>query len=343
MSNEDAGLGAVAAHEPDTESTAASTSTSLASASTSAPDAAVPADTPAEPEATEKSSKQTLDVSPPRLIPATDRITLVKRGTRRYVVAKPTRLRNNLLGAVGLLELANAGDFAANVFNMIPVPVYAVVLMALGGTVAFVLSFFAFRDAHLSLANVRILREQRRGLRSARAERLKESLPTRDIDILLDVNLRELGTETISRCAMGLLMGCGAVIIAVGTWMAIDGADYKVWLASNLLSGYIGNTPLAVFGLVNAAWSGYIWTKAHRHRAAGRRRWATVAGREKAGTATTPAALLALKRRTRNVQIFAVVSGVTSFMGGAGSMITATMWWGKNIPRPKKRELFDRA
>jgi hypothetical protein len=38
------------------------------------------------------------------------------------------RLKNSLLFGVGLLELANAGDFAANVWNEIPVPHFAMVL-----------------------------------------------------------------------------------------------------------------------------------------------------------------------------------------------------------------------
>jgi hypothetical protein len=35
------------------------------------------------------------------------------------------RLMNSLLAGVGLLELGNAGDFAANVWNQIPVPHFA--------------------------------------------------------------------------------------------------------------------------------------------------------------------------------------------------------------------------
>jgi hypothetical protein len=38
------------------------------------------------------------------------------------------RLKNSLLAGVGLLELANAGDFAANVWNEIPVPHFAMAL-----------------------------------------------------------------------------------------------------------------------------------------------------------------------------------------------------------------------
>jgi hypothetical protein len=48
---------------------------------------------------------------------------------RKYVPTNTYRLRNSLLLGVGFLELANAGDFAANVWNTIPVPTFAAVLM----------------------------------------------------------------------------------------------------------------------------------------------------------------------------------------------------------------------
>jgi hypothetical protein len=41
------------------------------------------------------------------------------------------RLKNSLLVGVGLLELANAGDFAANVWNQVPVPHFAAALSTL--------------------------------------------------------------------------------------------------------------------------------------------------------------------------------------------------------------------
>lgn len=46
-----------------------------------------------------------------------------------YVPVPEQKLRNNLSGAVGYLEFANALDFAANVWNTIPVPTFAAALM----------------------------------------------------------------------------------------------------------------------------------------------------------------------------------------------------------------------
>ncbi|KAF4617092.1 hypothetical protein G7Y89_g15056 [Cudoniella acicularis] len=84
----------------------------------------------------------------------------------RYILAKQYRLKNSLLAGVGFLELANAGDFAANVWNEIPVPIFAVVLMAIGGTLALALSFSAFQDAILSRRNILLLRDERRYLQN---------------------------------------------------------------------------------------------------------------------------------------------------------------------------------
>lgn len=59
---------------------------------------------------------------------AAECLDFVKTRRGRFRPARQTRLRNNLLGAVGFLELANAGDCAANVctFNgsccLLPLP-----------------------------------------------------------------------------------------------------------------------------------------------------------------------------------------------------------------------------
>ena len=81
----------------------------------------------------------------------------------------------------------------------------------------------------------------------------------------LEVNRREIGTEIIDRLAMDSLMDFSALLIGIGTSMAIGGANPHVYLASNLLSGYIGNCPPAIWGLANAIWCIYILRRAWRH------------------------------------------------------------------------------
>lgn len=61
-------------------------------------------------------------------LPASECVSFVRR-KGRYYSSEQRRLKNNLLVGVGFLELANAGDFAANVWNEIPVPRFAIALM----------------------------------------------------------------------------------------------------------------------------------------------------------------------------------------------------------------------
>ncbi|KAG6001018.1 hypothetical protein E4U21_004776 [Claviceps maximensis] len=245
------------------------------------------------------------------------KLTRDKRG--QWSLAPDGQLANNLSWVVGFMELANAGDFAANVWNDVPIPVYAVVLMAIGGTVAGVMSVFAFRDARRACHNVRYLRKHRSVLLEEKRERERRATPaaTLDLDVILAINFRELGTELVSRWIMDLLMGFGAILICIGTYLAIGGATPAVYLASNLLSGYVGNTPIALFGLVNSSWAVYILCKAQSHVAASRRLL---------GPCTTAAALV--KRRARKVQVFSVINGTATILGGVASVITATRWWG---------------
>ncbi|EFY84675.1 hypothetical protein J3459_017453 [Metarhizium acridum] len=249
-------------------------------------------------------------------------VKLVKQKGGQWALARDGRLINNLSRAVGFMELANAGDFAANVWNDIPVPIYAIVFMAIGGTVAGFLSIFAFRDAKRACCNVRYLRAQRRLLLEEKRQLKAGCESTLEMDVLLAINFRELGTELVTRWIMDLLMGFGAILICVGTYMAIGGANPSVFLASNLLSGYVGNTPIALFGLCNSSWAAFIFTKAQRHISASRNLLGSCA------------ATALVKRRARKVQVFSVINGTATILGGVGSMITATRWWGYVILIP---------
>jgi len=103
------------------------------------------------------------DLELPTLKPTTvstpDCITFTRR-RGQYHPARQYMLKNSLLAGVGYLELANAGDFAANVWNEVPVPLYAVVLMAIGGSLALGISLFAIKDAELCRRNVLVLEEE---------------------------------------------------------------------------------------------------------------------------------------------------------------------------------------
>ncbi|KAJ3481113.1 hypothetical protein NLG97_g7905 [Lecanicillium saksenae] len=244
------------------------------------------------------------------------RIRLTKnQSSGTYAPVLEERFRNNLRLAVGFLELANAGDFAANIWNDIPVPVYAIVFMAIGGTFAGILSIFAFDDARYAWRNVVFLRRQRAQLKESLDRRESQSHNSRDVKVLLELNLRELGCETINRFGMDILMGFGAVLICIGTYMAIGGANKKVWLASNILSGYLGNAPIALYGLVNSAWATYLAIKTEEHVRA--------AGREMPGSLD----YRLIRERGKKLQLYCGINGAITLIGGVASMLTATQWW----------------
>ncbi len=139
-----------------------------------------------------------------------------RRPRTRYKCLSATSLRNSLLPMAGFLELANAGDFAANVFNEIPVPTFAAALMAVGGVVALAMSVVAVADARLSWRNVVVLREERRCLQELAGRNENDDPEASSIQTLhtyLDVNLFELRTELVDRLAMDVTMGFGAVLV----------------------------------------------------------------------------------------------------------------------------------
>jgi hypothetical protein len=230
-------------------------------------------------------------------------------------------LKNSLLAGVGYLELANAGDFAANVWNQVPVPHFAMALMAIGGTLALSISYFAFQDARLSWRNMLLLGEERRFLRMQRAYHIQDRQTVRTLDALLDVNFRETGTELIDRIGMDIFMGFGAIMVGIGTFLAIGGGIPSLYKTSNLMSGYVGNVPTALYGTANAAWSIYVWRRIHRHSTAGAKELAADTGKQ-------------MKHRANTIKIHATMNGITGFVGGAGSLISVTKWWGYVILAP---------
>lgn len=244
-----------------------------------------------------------------------DSVTLVRR-RGRFHLQHQRQFRNSLLASVGYLELANAADFAANVWNQTPVPTFAAVLMGIGGTCALCMVFVAIQDFRLSMRNVKLLRAEREHLKKMLQYHNKNTRLVRLLESRLGVSDREMGTEIVDRLVMDLLMGFGSVLVGVGTLMAIGGANPRVFIASNLLSGYIGNGLAAMFGLVNAVWSGYLIYRFDQHL--------------KASRASLPVDDIRrrLQNRIRRFQCHSFINGLNGLVAGAGSMVTAERWWG---------------
>ncbi|KAJ5852627.1 uncharacterized protein N7529_012012 [Penicillium soppii] len=244
-----------------------------------------------------------------------DQVTLVRRGGR-FRLLHQQQFKNSLLASVGYLELANAGDFAANVWNEIPVPRFAAVLMGIGGTLALGMVLVAIQDFRLSRKNVQLLQAEKEHLQRLRQCHNKNAELVRLIDSRLGVSRREIGTEIVDRIVMDVLMGFGSMLVGVGTLMAIGGANPHVYKASNLLSGYIGNGLAAIFGLANAVWSAYLIHRFRMHDAA-------TSAREPSDDIRRR-----LHTRFRRFQWHAIVNGLNGLVAGAASMVTAERWWG---------------
>ncbi|KAJ5116864.1 hypothetical protein N7456_001212 [Penicillium angulare] len=245
-----------------------------------------------------------------------DQVPLTKRRGGHFKLLHQQQFKNSLLASVGYLELANAGDFAANVWNDIPVPTFAAILMGIGGTLALAMIFVAIQDFRLSYRNVKLLREEREHLKRLKQYHCRNVEMSKVLNSRLGVGLREIGTEVVDRIVMDLLMGAGSVLVGVGTLMAIGGANPHVYKASNLLSGYIGNALAAIFGLVNAIWSVYLIRRFHHH--------------DSAVVSVEPSDDIRrrLRVRFRRFQWHAIVNGVNGLVAGAASMVTATHWEG---------------
>lgn len=213
--------------------------------------------------------------------------------------------------------------------------------MAIGGAGALAILYFATIDAHLSWYNVRLLLRERRSLRAqfqndvvAAAAAAPNCHVERELRAHLDINFRELGGELVDRIGMDAVLGLGALLVGVGTLVAIDGANQRAYEASNLLTGYIGNVPPALFGLANAAWCVYAWRRAHHHAHCAPTATLNSVWGERVNVAEM------LKLHTQRVKTHSAINGIYGIIGGVGSLMTADannnrhMVWGYAVLIP---------
>lgn len=227
----------------------------------------------------------------------------------------PPLYKNSLLATVGYLDLANAMDFPANVWNQHPVPVFAQVLMGLGGSVAILTTCFAFWDIVRSRRNVRCLLDERAYLKHQRCEG-KTASPV--VEACLGINFRELGWEIVDRMMLDAFMAAAGILVGIGCLMAIRGDIPTVFLASNVLSGYLGNSFNAAYGLINTAWSIYMWRRASMNETA----------TNKAKRKISPDVFKRMQKHARMHKIYATVNGLSMFVSGIGSEVSSTLWPG---------------
>ncbi|KAK7942401.1 uncharacterized protein PG986_011514 [Apiospora aurea] len=247
---------------------------------------------------------------------------------KAYRVETRTRRLNDLMFLIGWLEFFNALDFPANVFNQRPVPAYAIALMVTGGVLILMASCVAFLDMIKGWHNLKLLRRERvhllAELKEAESIRGDEEalLRTLHLKAWVWVNRGELGWELIDRAMMDCIGGFGGLLVGIGTLMAPAGANRRVFDASNLLSGYVGNGFVAFYGLINAGWAAYLFWQ-------GSQRWAAVEEHLK-----DPLILKRARRCFWHHQVYAAVYGVTVIVASVGSLASATMWYGYVILIP---------
>lgn len=248
-------------------------------------------------------------------------ITLTKaskngRGYRLLEAQQQPQLRNNISLGVGFLEFANALDFAANIWNKSPLPRFVIGLMATGGSVTLLLSTFALFDFRRSWKNTCILRDERKYLHQLRSENDDKGGLIRDIDRILSVNYREITSEIVDRVAMDFLLGFAGLLVGVGTLIAIPGANnHRVYLASNFLSGYVGNAFPLLWGILNFVTSMYIWRRFHRQ------------ARNAAKVGHSEPLLADVILRCRQFERHAWWTAINGMVAGVAGMITFKYWW----------------
>lgn len=248
-------------------------------------------------------------------------ITLTKRNGKFTSIRKHW-YRNDLLALVGYLEFFNALDFPANVWNDIPVRTFAKGLMISFGAVILLSSSIAILDFRRSLRHVSNLRNERRYLVDKLKHVERESQFGMELQAWLSLNFRELGWEIMDRLLMDVLVGFASILVGTGTIMAVDGANSRIYRASNLLSGYIGNSLVAFYGLLNSFWSTYLFVRAKRHK-------------KLVGEFVKDQSIKDRSDQVfRNHQKYALLNGITLLVSGAGSLISSTMWWGYVILIP---------
>ncbi|KAK8052935.1 hypothetical protein PG996_012236 [Apiospora saccharicola] len=252
-----------------------------------------------------------------------------RRRGKGYVVETRTRRLNDLMFLIGWLELFNALDFPANVFNQRPVPAFAMALMITGGVLILSASCVAFVDGWKSWHNLRLLWRERAHLRAELEQ--AESQMRGDEDAMMRgihirawiwVNRGELGWEFIDRALMDGIGGFGGLLVGIGTLLAPAGGTPSIFETSNLMSGYVGNGFITFYGLINVGWAIYLWRL-------GSQRWAAVEDQLR-----DPQILKRARHCFFLHQVYAAVYGVTVVVAAVGSMISATMWWGYVILIP---------
>ncbi|KAK4188630.1 hypothetical protein QBC35DRAFT_514672 [Podospora australis] len=252
-------------------------------------------------------------------------LTFTRKHTQLSLGIRPdprAKLRNNISVAIGYIELSNVADIAANVYNSLPIPYIIKAVMFLGGTVCTGMLCVIIRDAFLSWQNLRGLAAERKSLLASLAslqcpESGHDTALKRTLKCFLQINRQDAQAELIYRFGMECVVAIGSLLVGVGTYMAMFGEDPYLFETSNLLTGYLGNSPFALCGVVNLVWAfatlSHLKHRHHRHTSAGRVRDHRIQAM--------------LRNRARYIRLHGILNGGPGIVSGAMSLATATQWW----------------
>ncbi len=233
---------------------------------------------------------------------------------RKWYICQPVKLRNNILYFLGLIELVNILDFPANVWSDDP-PLGLDWVLGIAGVAVFSTIVIVIWDACLSNTNLRCLTSEWDFFDSDCNER--EDKLRRTARTFRHLNRREIGVERVDRIAMEILTGLGAVMVAVGCWVGIKGAEDSVlFVVSDVLTGYAGNFPCCLYGLVNLGWSSYMLARSFRQEKC------TISAAPKGSTLQK-----LISERAWATRWHSCMSLVASVVSSVFSMLTYTKWW----------------
>ncbi|PKX96301.1 uncharacterized protein P174DRAFT_457104 [Aspergillus novofumigatus IBT 16806] len=160
-------------------------------------------------------------------------VTLTLKNERLHLSSSTSQYKDILL----------ASDFAANVWNEVPLPTHAKICMGIFGPIVLLMTIFTARDFALSYANVLLLLSEQEALRSS--QHATTSLPEKrekEREGILGVNTRELLTKLMDCILMDVLLGAGDLLVSTGTIMAIFSNNRTQRV--RVVTGAAGHAPL---------------------------------------------------------------------------------------------------
>ena len=267
------------------------------------------------------------------------------RKPKLLVSQLPRRVKDTK--TVVVFELDNFGDIGSTpLFNPpFPIPVYGV--LGLGGIACLWFGAVpAIQDVVEGRRNLRVLRGEEKFIDERRAQVIDDlfaatpevhTARARQRELLrLAIHhaqcKRERESELLDRIVSGLLIAPGAILTGLGTFVTpgfVFGAHSALaGTIANLLTGFVGNGPIAAYAVINAGYNSHKTIQAHRRlRLMRRYNLNRIWGDEIDVDGQ-------LRHRLRLIRNTAACKSVSSFGIGVGGVLTALTPFGYAVLLP---------